>query len=63
MHIVAIYIHPSANAKEALVTLYGAISGLQSKNPIRLLIVTGNFNHANLKTVLPKFHHHVDFAM
>ncbi|KAK3557165.1 hypothetical protein QTP70_024707 [Hemibagrus guttatus] len=26
------------------------------------VIIAGDFNHAKLKTVLPKFHQHVDFA-
>ncbi|KAK3533855.1 hypothetical protein QTP70_032967 [Hemibagrus guttatus] len=57
------YIPPSANAKEVLCELNGAISGLQNAHPDRLFIIAGDFNHANLKSVLPKFHQHVDFAM
>ena len=62
LHVVAVYIPPSANAKDALAALYRAISDLQNTHPEGLLIVAGDFNHANLKTVLPKFHQHVDFA-
>ncbi|KAK3523732.1 hypothetical protein QTP70_009253 [Hemibagrus guttatus] len=57
-----VYIPPSANAKEALCELYGAISELQNAHPDRLFIIAGDFNHVNLKSLLPKFHQHVDFA-
>ncbi|KAK3510333.1 hypothetical protein QTP70_002152 [Hemibagrus guttatus] len=60
--IVGVYIPPSANAKEALCELYGAISELQNAHPNGLFIIAGDFNHANLKSVLPKFHQYVDFA-
>ncbi|KAI5620341.1 gastrula zinc finger protein XlCGF28.1-like [Silurus asotus] len=60
--VLGVYIPPSANAKEALSVLYGTISGLQNTHPDGLFIVTGDFNHANLRTVLPKFYQNVDFA-
>ncbi|XP_051956747.1 uncharacterized protein LOC127625478 [Xyrauchen texanus] len=60
--ITGVYIPPSANAKEVLSELYGAMSELQNAHPDGLFIVTGDFNHVNLKTVLPKFHQYVDFA-
>ncbi len=60
--IVAVYIPPCANAKDALRELYCAISEQQTNNPRRLFIIAGDFNHANLKTVLPKFYQHVNFA-
>ncbi|KAI5087280.1 gastrula zinc finger protein XlCGF28.1-like [Silurus meridionalis] len=62
VYIVGVYIPLSANAKEALSELYGAISDLQNAHPDGLFIIAGDFNHANLKTVLPKLHQHVDFA-
>ncbi|KAK3511590.1 hypothetical protein QTP70_011216 [Hemibagrus guttatus] len=58
----SVYNSPSANAKEALCELYGAINELQNAHPDGLFIIAGDFNHANLKSVLPKFHQHVDFA-
>ncbi|KAI5086845.1 hypothetical protein C0J45_23244, partial [Silurus meridionalis] len=58
VYIVGVYIPPSANAKEALSELYGAISDLQNAHPDGLFIIAGDFNHANLKTVLPKLHQH-----
>ncbi|KAI5610007.1 gastrula zinc finger protein XlCGF28.1-like [Silurus asotus] len=60
--VLGVYIPPSANAKEALSVLYGTISGLQNTHPDGLFIVAGDFNHANLRTVLPKFYQNVDFA-
>ncbi len=60
--IGAVYIPPCANAKDALRELYCAISEQQTKNPDSFFIIAGDFNHANLKTVLPKFYQHVNFA-
>ncbi len=59
--IVAVYIPPCANAKDALRELYSAISEQQTNNPDGFFIIAGDFNHANLKTVL-KFYQHVNFA-
>lgn len=60
MLIITVYIPPGANARVALSELYGAISNLV--HPDGFFIVTGYFNHVNLKRLLPKFHQHVDFA-
>ncbi|KAL0149831.1 hypothetical protein M9458_054879 [Cirrhinus mrigala] len=60
--IVAVYIPPCANAKDALRELYSAISEQQTNNPDGFFIIAGDFNHANLKSVLPKFYQHVNFA-
>ncbi len=60
--IVAVYIPPCANAKDALRDLYSAISEQQTNNPDGFFLIAGDFNHANLKTVLPKFYQHVNFA-
>ncbi|XP_063344797.1 interferon-induced very large GTPase 1-like [Pelmatolapia mariae] len=60
--IIGVYIPPGANAEEALWELYTKISDLQNTHPYGLFIVAGDFNHANLKSVLPRFHHYVDFA-
>ncbi|KAK3548250.1 hypothetical protein QTP70_005817 [Hemibagrus guttatus] len=59
---IRVYIPPSANAKEALCELYRAISKLQNSHLDGLFIIAGDFNHANLKSVLPKFHQYVNFA-
>ncbi len=60
--IGAVYITPCANAKDALRELYCAISEQQTNNPDGFFIIAGDFNHTNLKTVLPKFYQHVNFA-
>ncbi len=60
--IVAVYIPPCASAKDALCELYSAISEQQTNNPDGFFIISGDFNHANLKTVLPKFYQHMNFA-
>ncbi len=53
---------PMCKAKDALRELYSAISEQQTNNPDGFFIIAGDFNHANLKTVLPKFYQHVNFA-
>ncbi len=60
--IVTVYIPPYANTKDVLHELYSAISEQQTNNPDGFFIIAGYFNHANLKTVLPKFYQHVNFA-
>lgn len=60
--IVAVCIPPGANANEALSELHDAICKQQTKHPEDYLIVLGDLNHANLKTVLPRFYQHILFA-
>lgn len=57
--ITAVYIPPDANAKVASSHLHSSIGSQQSKYPDAVHIVAGDFNHADLKTVLPKFYQHV----
>lgn len=57
--ITAVYIPPSANASVAVDILQTSVNKLQSAHPDGIFIVAGDFNHANLRTVLPKFHQHV----
>lgn len=45
--IVAVYIPPDANAKEALWELYEAVRDLQSLHPEGFFIIAGDFNQAN----------------
>lgn len=58
-----LYIPPNANANDAMAKLYRAISEPQNAHLDVLLPVSGNFNHANLMSVLPKFYQYVDFPM
>ncbi|KAF7700486.1 hypothetical protein HF521_003444 [Silurus meridionalis] len=57
--VTAVYIPPDANAKLAMEELHAAISKQQSTHPEGAIIVAGDFNHSNLKSVLPKFHRNV----
>ncbi len=62
--LVAVYIPPSSNninRSEALHDLYQHISEQQTAHPDAFLILAGDFSHADLKSVFPKIHQHVDF--
>ncbi len=62
--LVAVYIPPSSNnnnRSEALNDLYQHISGQQTAHPDAFLILAGDFNHADLRSVFPKIHQHIDF--
>lgn len=52
--VTAVYIPPDANAKAACSHLYSSISSQQSTYPDTVHIIAGDFNHADLKAVLPK---------
>ncbi|CAG5958704.1 unnamed protein product [Menidia menidia] len=57
--ITAVYIPPHANVNMALSLLLNAINTHQRAHPSGVHIIAGDFNKANLKTVLPKFHQYV----
>ncbi|KAK0147722.1 hypothetical protein N1851_012574 [Merluccius polli] len=62
--LIAAYIPPTSSSSDrnaALNELYQAISEQQTAHPDGFAIVAGDFNHANLKTVLPKLYQHVNF--
>ncbi len=62
--LVAVYIPPSSNnikRSESLNDLYQHISGQQTAHPDAFLILAGDFNHADLRSVFPKIHQHIDF--
>ncbi len=62
--LVAVYIPPSSNnnnRSEALNELYQHISEQQTAHPDAFLILAGDFNHADLKSVFPKMHQHIHF--
>lgn len=52
--IIAVYVPPHANTKLAMEKLHLAISRYLSTQPDSVVIAAGNFNNANLKSVLPK---------
>ena len=51
----------SSYRKAALCEPYQAISAQQTVHPDGFIILTGDFNHTDPKTVLPKLRQHVDF--
>ncbi len=62
--LIAVYIPPSSNnnnRSEALNDLYQHTSEQQTAQPDAFLILAGDFNHADLKSVFPKIHQHIDF--
>ncbi|KAL6477278.1 hypothetical protein MHYP_G00131130 [Metynnis hypsauchen] len=54
--VTAVYIPPDA---KALSLLLNTINEQQRAHPDGVHVIAGDFNKANLKTVLPKFHQHV----
>ncbi|XP_078236763.1 uncharacterized protein LOC140702313 [Pogona vitticeps] len=58
--IIAIYIPHDANTTTSLSCLLTAISKQQQAYPDGVLVVAGDFNQANLKTILPNFYQYVD---
>ena len=57
--VVAVYILPDANSKNALQELYEVISIHMTEQPDGIFIVAGDFNQTDFRTVLSKFHQHV----
>ncbi len=57
--VSAVYIPPQADTSVALSNLHDEISGYVNKHPDAACIITGDFNKANLKKVLPNFHQHI----
>lgn len=59
--ITAVYIPPHANAKLALEGLHSSVNTQLNAYSEGVVIVAGDFNHVELKTVLPKLHKHINF--
>ncbi len=55
----AVYIPPQADTGLALSKLHDVLSGYINKYPESASIVTGDFNKANLRQVMPNFHQHI----
>lgn len=53
------YVPPDANAKLTMKELSSAVSKLQTTHTDGVFIIAGDFNHANLRTTLPKFYQKV----
>lgn len=60
--ITAVHVPPNADVKQAMGELYNTLSQLQTAHPDAFHIVAGDFNKANLKSVLPHSHQHVTCA-
>ena len=60
--ITAVYIPPQADKTCALDDLYGVINGLEDAHPEAVSIVVGDFNRANMRKVLPKYHQHINLC-
>src|SRR4029434_5102614 len=59
--ITPVYIPPQADKTCALEELYRVINGLEDAHPEAVSIVVGDFNRANMRKVLPKYHQHINF--
>ena len=57
--MTAVYIHPAADTTVALGHLSDIISDYENHDPDTLSVVYGDFNSANLRTVMPNFIQHV----
>ncbi len=55
--VTAVYIPPQADTSLALSKLHDELSGYINKHPDAAYIIVGDFNKANLKKVIPNFHH------
>lgn len=60
--IAALYVAPSANTTEAMEMVHNIISMQQTAHPDAFFLAAEDYNQASLKTVLPKFHQHVNFT-
>ena len=58
---IGVYIHPRASIETALNELHKVISEKETAQPECVCVVAGDFNKANLKKGLPKFHQHITF--
>ena len=60
--ISTVYIHPKADTDQALNSLCEIISKYENSDPEALSIITGDFNQANLRSVLPNYHQQITCA-
>ena len=58
--LAAVCIPPARTPRRQSVNCMEPSANCRTSTPKELLNVTGDFNHADLRSVLPKFHQHVD---
>lgn len=57
-----VYIHLRADTMDAPHELHSSMNEQQTNNTDDFFIISGDFNHVNLKSVLPKFYQHMTSA-
>ena len=57
--VFAVCIPPSANADAACDVLHSVASSLQTQHPQALFLISGDFSHASLSSILPTFTQYV----
>ena len=55
--LTAVYIQPKASAVIALRQFSDNVTKFENDHPDAVSIVAGEFNHTNMKTILPKYDH------
>ena len=60
---LCVYIPPRADSATALRLLHDVINKHETTHPDAVFIAAGDFNHRNLKSILPKYHQQVNFPM
>ncbi|KAI3363529.1 hypothetical protein L3Q82_012135 [Scortum barcoo] len=57
--MTAVYVPPHADNNKAMDELFGVINRTETSRPEAAFIVAGDFNSANLRKVLPRYHQHI----
>lgn len=60
--VMVVYISPNANTNLAMDVLHNVISSQQIFNPDAVHIIGGELNHADLRSILSRFHKHIKSA-
>ena len=58
--LMGVYIPPDANATSAINQLTTRVLAAETTYPDSVIIILGDFNHTNLKKVLPRYKQHVN---